>query len=158
MTSSIRRPLKSTTHKLHLNITLQSMQILHHPSISLFAMLDFYTCIVHSSIPRNSDCWWVVYSLILARMLGLVSIWVGGWWWGLDGKRTTYSWSRNREYSSSPTLTGDPPYCNSVSQAHLTITPVLISGPPADTGPFLSNQKADSPAESKPYPPPSPNN
>lgn len=26
------------------------------------------------------------------------------------GKKT-YSWSRKREYSSSPTLTGDPPYC-----------------------------------------------
>jgi len=29
----------------------------------------------------------------------------------MEGERKTYSWSLNREYSSSPTLTGDPPYC-----------------------------------------------
>jgi hypothetical protein len=29
----------------------------------------------------------------------------------------TYSWSRKREYSSSPTLTGEPPYCSTRQQS-----------------------------------------
>ena len=28
----------------------------------------------------------------------------------IGGMGTTYSWSLNKEYSSFPTLTGDPPY------------------------------------------------
>jgi hypothetical protein len=31
-------------------------------------------------------------------------------------QKPAYSWSLNREYSSSPTLTGDPPYYNYLSQ------------------------------------------
>ena len=39
-----------------------------------------------------------------------------------------YSWSLNSEYSSSPTFTGDPPYCNpSVSTFEVTQHPVVLS-------------------------------
>jgi len=47
----------------------------------------FDTCVVHFPLSRDL-IWLVAYSLIFARI----------------------SWSLNRWYSSSPTLTGDPPY------------------------------------------------
>ena len=38
--------------------------------------------------------------------------------WHRELSWVTYSWSLNKEYSWSPTFTGDPPYCTCVSKTH----------------------------------------
>jgi hypothetical protein len=90
-----------------------------------------------------------------------------------ENLRGTNSWSLNREYSSSPTLTGEPPYCqpSATSSPHL-IYPIY--SPPIQpshlrlhisllfTKPILPhqtrNRTPNSPEESKPYLQPQPNN
>jgi hypothetical protein len=111
--SPIASQTKDTDHTFkYLN---SSSPPLNHPSMQASPFSNhcslclFYTRIVHFPLSRDAGGHLFI-DLGEDTVITLVSD------MSSESNRT-YSWSRNREYSSSPTLTGDPPYCSTCQQS-----------------------------------------